>query len=60
MIIDLNERDSFQHRHNGPSNKEIEKMLTVIGVNSIETLIAETLPSSIRSEKKTNFASCQK
>ena len=52
MIIDLNERDSFQHRHNGPSNKEIEKMLTVIGVNSIETLIAETLPSSIRSEKK--------
>ena len=52
MIIDLNERDSFQHRHNSPSNKEIEKMLTVIGVDSIEALIAETLPSSIRSEKK--------
>ena len=46
MIIDLNESNSFQHRHNGPSEKEIEKMLTVIGVNSVEALIAETLPSS--------------
>ena len=52
MIIDLNDRDSFQHRHNSPSEKEIEKMLTVIGVNSVESLIAETIPSSIRSEKK--------
>ena len=55
MIIDLNDRDSFQHRHNGPSEKEIEKMLTVIGVNSMETLISETVPSSIRSEKKLNL-----
>ena len=31
--------------------KEIEKMLTVIGVNSMETLISETVPSSIRPEK---------
>ncbi len=52
MIIDLNDRDSFQHRHNGPSKKEIEKMLTVIGASSIETIISETLPSSIRSEQK--------
>ena len=52
MNINLNDKDSFQHRHNGPSEKEIEEMLTVIGVNSMETLIAETLPPPIRSEKK--------
>ena len=34
MIIDLNDKDSFQNRHNSPSEKEIEEMLTVIGVNT--------------------------
>ncbi len=51
MIIDLNLRDSFQYRHNSPSQKETEEMLAAIGVNSMETLIAQTLPSSIRSKK---------
>ena len=50
MIIDLNHRDSFQYRHNSPSQKETEEMLAAIGVNSMETLIAQTLPSSIRSK----------
>ena len=60
MIIDLNDRDSFQHRHIGPSEEEIEKMLTIIGVDSMETLISETLPSSIRSEKKLNLPTAKK
>ena len=52
MIIDLNDRDSFQHRHNSPSKKETDQMLAAIGVTSMETLIAQTIPSSIRSQKK--------
>ena len=51
MIIDLNLRDSFQDRHNSPSQQETEEMLAAIGVNSMETLITQTLPSSIRSKK---------
>ena len=52
MIIDLNERDSFQHRHNSPSKKETEEMLNALGVSSMKAFIKQTLPLSIRSKKK--------
>ena len=39
---------SFLHRHIGPDEQDMEKMLNVIGVNSLEQLIDETIPSSIR------------
>lgn len=40
--------DKFVDRHVGPSNEEIEKMLSVIGVNSLDELIDKTVPASIR------------
>ena len=52
MIIDLNERDSFQYRHNSPSKKEIEEMLNALGVSSMKAFIRQTLPLFIRSKKK--------
>lgn len=39
---------SFQRRHIGPSEKEQNEMLKAIGVESLEQLIAETIPSEIR------------
>ncbi|MBX7225779.1 MAG: aminomethyl-transferring glycine dehydrogenase [Chitinophagales bacterium] len=39
---------SFQSRHIGPNERELETMLQSIGVDSLDALITETVPSSIR------------
>lgn len=38
---------TFEFRHLGPNTKEISKMLQVIGVDSIKTLLDETIPTDI-------------
>jgi glycine dehydrogenase len=43
--------NSFQRRHIGPNEKEQKEMLEVIGVDSLEQLISETIPSDIRLKK---------
>src|SRR5512133_1533444 len=40
--------NSFLKRHLGPGEKDMNKMLDVIGVKSLNQLIDETIPSSIR------------
>jgi len=40
----------FIDRHNGPKPEDIEKMLSEIGVKSVDDLISQTIPSSIRLE----------
>jgi len=40
----------FQHRHIGPDEVELDKMLTTIGVDSLDALIDSTVPDSIRFE----------
>ena len=40
--------DTFVHRHIGPNEEEIQFMLNKIGADSINQLLEETLPSSIR------------
>lgn len=40
--------NNFAYRHNGPNGAEINKMLEKIGVKSLDQLIDETVPSSIR------------
>jgi glycine dehydrogenase len=39
---------SFARRHIGPSPRDIAAMLETVGAKSLEALMAETLPSSIR------------
>ncbi len=39
----------FSDRHIGPSQQEVDSMLKAIGVVSLDTLIEETIPQSIRS-----------
>ncbi len=44
----LEHPDKFVNRHIGPNDEEIKEMLEVIGISSLEELIAQTVPSQIR------------
>jgi glycine dehydrogenase len=43
--------DKFTDRHIGPGRKETEEMLKAVGVNSLDELIDQTIPASIRTSK---------
>jgi glycine dehydrogenase len=47
--------DFANRRHIGPSPAEMEAMLKVVGVASLDALIAETVPASIRQAKALNW-----
>ena len=55
MRIDLNSRDVFAFRHNGPSPEEQVEMLRAIGVESLDQLINETIPAGIRLKQPLNL-----
>ena len=40
--------DHFSSRHIGPSDEDIKKMLDIMGLDSIEKLLNETIPKTIR------------
>lgn len=46
--------NSFVNRHIGPNEDELAEMLKVIGVDSLDTLVDETIPASIRLKEKLN------
>lgn len=48
--------DKFVNRHNGPSTSEVQKMLQKVGVNSLDELIEQTIPQTIRLKKPLNIA----
>jgi len=50
------ETDIFAERHNGPRKNEIEDMLSKIKAGSLDELIEQTIPSSIRLKKPLNVA----
>ena len=41
----------FENRHNGPNKEDLSKMLQVIGVDSLDSLIDNTVPKTIRKKK---------
>ncbi|MFO7822935.1 MAG: aminomethyl-transferring glycine dehydrogenase [Cyclobacterium sp.] len=51
MKINLASSEKFKNRHIAPSEYDIQSMLDTIGVSSLETLIDETIPQSIRLKK---------
>lgn len=53
--IDLTQAPKFEDRHNGPQASEIKSMLQAIGADSVETLIDETVPESIRMRRPLNL-----
>ena len=48
---------NFSNRHIGPNSDEQKRMLSAIGVNSIEELIDKTIPSKIRIKNDLNLPS---
>ncbi len=44
--------DRFVDRHIGPNSDEIKEMLDVVGADSLEKLISETIPRDIRLKQK--------
>jgi len=49
--------NNFSDRHNGPKQPDVEKMLSVVGAKSVDELISQTIPSSIRLEKDLDLPS---
>ncbi|XOV92386.1 MAG: aminomethyl-transferring glycine dehydrogenase [Bacteroidota bacterium] len=47
-MINLNERVDFESRHIGPDSEEKKQMLAEIGVDSISSLVDQTIPKNIR------------
>lgn len=56
MKIGLEDTDSFARRHIGPNKAETQEMVKIIGTDSLESLIGETIPSAIRLEKPLNVS----
>ena len=48
--------EKFLWRHIGPRPEDIENMLKVVGVSSLDELIEQTVPESIRLKKNVGFA----
>ena len=48
--------DKFVSRHIGPRENDIQEMLEVIGVKSLDELIDQTIPANIRLEKPLNLS----
>ena len=48
-LKELEQRDDFVRRHIGPSASEIEAMLGTLEIESLDELVARTVPKSIRS-----------
>ncbi len=46
--------DHFVDRHIGPNTEELEQMLNTIQVDSLDTLIEQTIPNTIRRQDKLN------
>ncbi|MET4083464.1 glycine dehydrogenase [Pedobacter sp. UYP30] len=55
MGLDIHYQEEFQNRHIAPNEADTEAMLSVIGVDSIEQLIDETLPENIKLKKPLNL-----
>ncbi|MBA4852720.1 aminomethyl-transferring glycine dehydrogenase [Emticicia sp. BO119] len=55
MKINLNTQESFESRHQGKSEHDLQAMLKTIGADSLETLINQTVPEQIRLQTPLNL-----
>ena len=54
-LFDLEMHQDFHRRHIGPDEAEAKQMLQTIGIDSVETLIDETIPANIRLTDEINI-----
>ncbi len=55
MNVNLNDCGSFESRHNGPTPAQLDEMIRLIGVTSVDNLINEAIPSTIRKQRSLNL-----
>jgi len=55
MKLNIDYQEKFEHRHIAPNEQDTAKMLDTIGVNSIDELISQTIPSNIRLKSNLNL-----
>lgn len=51
MKVNVKNFEKFEHRHNGPDAIQEQDMLDVVKADSLDSLIDETIPASIRLKK---------
>ena len=51
MPVDLRHPDRFTNRHIGPDAADTAEMLRALGLGSLDALVAETVPASIRARR---------
>ncbi len=59
MNIKINSFERFENRHNGSSPQALEQMLQTIGLNSLDELIEQTIPASIRKREPLRLPEAQ-
>ncbi len=55
MKLNIDYQEKFEQRHIAPNEHDTAKMLETIGVNSIDELITQTVPSNIRLKTNLNL-----
>ncbi len=55
MKLDIDFQEKFAYRHIAPNNQDTAGMLEAIGLNTIDELIDQTVPSQIRLKGKLNL-----
>jgi glycine dehydrogenase len=58
-MFDIQHPDRFVNRHIGPTKEELAAMLDTIGVDSMATLIDQTVPANIRHQKELDLPEAQ-
>lgn len=59
MKIDSQYNEKFESRHIGPDVRQAEEMLKAVKAKSIDDLISQTIPASIRLKKPLNLPAAQ-
>ena len=55
MSLNIHYKEDFQNRHIAPNEADTAEMLDVVGVNSIDELIEQTVPATIRLKQPLNL-----
>jgi len=55
MSLNIHYKEEFQNRHIAPNQEDTEAMLQTVGVNSIDELIEQTVPTAIRLKQPLNL-----
>lgn len=59
MKLDINYRERFDNRHNGPDEEQVNQMLEFIKADSLNDLIDQTIPKAIQLERPMDLPSAK-